>query len=138
MRGPTIASMASVLTVIGVLMACTPRADGQAKDDPPSQVQSVSAGKINLHRLATLEFPWGMTWLPDKRLLITEKPGRLRIWSNGELSEPIEGVPKVVYRGTPSEQGGLLDVEADPDFAKNRYIYLSYSEAAEQQPSNIA
>jgi glucose/arabinose dehydrogenase len=63
-------------------------------------------------------------------VLITEKPGRLRIYAEGKLSEPIGGVPKVEYRG----QGGLLDVALDPEFSRNGFIYLSYTEAAEQQP----
>jgi glucose/arabinose dehydrogenase len=50
------------------------------------------------------------------------------------MSEPVQGVPKVVFR-SPSDQGGLLDVEIDPDFARNALVYLSYSEAAEEQPS---
>ena len=73
-----------------------------------------------------------MSLLPDGRLLITEKPGRLRSYSDGKLSEPIGGVPPVAYRN----QGGLLDVTIDPDFARNNFIYLSYVEAAEQQPSD--
>lgn len=104
---------------------------------PPPLPQSVpsAGGDIRVERLATLEFPWGMALLPDGRLLITEKPGRLRIWANGRLSEPVQGLPQISYRGTPFEQGGLMDVEADPDFARNRLVYLSYSEAAEQQPA---
>ena len=97
---------------------------------PPDAVSS-SAGNIRIERLATLEFPWGMALLPDGRLLITEKPGRLRIWQNGRLSEPVQGVPTVVSR-SPGEQGGLLDVEADPNFATNRLVYLSYVEADPQ------
>lgn len=103
---------------------------------PPDEVSS-SAGRIKIERLTTLELPWGMALLPDGRLLITEKPGRLRIWANGRLSEPVEGVPKVVYRG-PSDQGGLLDVAIDPEFARNGFVYLSYVEAAQQQPSGAA
>ena len=87
-------------------------------------------GTVSVERLARLENPWGMTFLPDERLLITEKPGRLRVYSGGKLSPPIPGVPKVVYH----DQGGLLDVEIDPDFAQNATLYLSYAEAAEQQP----
>lgn len=102
---------------------------------PPSEVSS-TAGRIRIERLTTLELPWGMALLPDGRLLITEKPGRLRIWANGQLSEPVQGVPRVVYRGKPSDQGGLLDVEIDPDFARNSLVYLSYAEAAEQQPAD--
>jgi glucose/arabinose dehydrogenase len=72
-----------------------------------------------------------MTFLPDGRLLITEKPGRLRIFADGKLSEPIAGVPKVAYK----QQNGLLDVEIDPNFSSNSLVYLSYTEPAEQQPA---
>lgn len=89
------------------------------------------SGSVNVESLARLDNPWGMTFLPDGRLLITEKPGRLRIFADGKLSEPIGGVPKVAYKG----QGGLLDVEIDPDFAKNKLVYLAYSEMAEEQPT---
>ncbi|MFP5246335.1 MAG: PQQ-dependent sugar dehydrogenase [Thermoanaerobaculia bacterium] len=99
---------------------------------PPPDVVASSAGNLRVEKLATLEYPWGLALLPDGRVLITEKPGRLRIWANGRLSEPLTGVPNVVHR-KPGEQGGLLDVEADPDFARNGFIYLSYVEAAEQQ-----
>jgi len=72
-----------------------------------------------------LEHPWSVAFLPDGRMLVTERPGRLRIvTSDGKLSEPIKGVPRVYARG----QGGLLDVILDPGFATNRVIYLSYAE----------
>ena len=99
----------------------------------PPNVVSSSAGNIKIEKLATLEQPWGLALLPDGKVLITEKPGRLRIWTNGQLSEPLQGVPRAFYRG-PSDQGGLLDVEIDPDFARNKFVYLSYVEAAEPQP----
>ena len=99
----------------------------------PSDVKLSPTNTVRIERLATLEFPWGMALLPDGRLLVTEKPGRLRIFANGKLSEPLENVPKVAYRPKPSEQGGLLDVAVDPDFAQNQRIYLSYSEEAPQQ-----
>jgi aldose sugar dehydrogenase len=105
----------------------------QTTPPPPPDVITSSAGNLTVEKLATLEFPWGMALLPDGRLLITEKPGRLRIWADGKLSEPVAGVPQVVYRGTQFEQGGLMDVEADPNFATNGVIYLSFSEAAERQ-----
>jgi glucose/arabinose dehydrogenase len=82
--------------------------------------------------LASLDNPWAMAFLPDGRLLITEKPGRLRIFADGKLSEAIGGVPKVDYH----EQGGLLDVAVDPDFANNQTVYLSYTEAAPEQPAD--
>ncbi len=72
-----------------------------------------------------LEHPWGLQFLPDGRMLVTERPGRLRYVSpSGQLSEPLAGLPAVAARG----QGGLLDVRLDPSFATNRLIYLSYSE----------
>jgi glucose/arabinose dehydrogenase len=72
-----------------------------------------------------LEHPWGLAFLPDGRMLVTERPGRLRIVeSDGRLSPPLTGVPTVFARG----QGGLLDVALAPDFARSRIIYLSYAE----------
>ena len=72
-----------------------------------------------------LENPWGLAFLPDNRMLVTERPGRLRITdANGNLSEPLQGVPRVAARG----QGGLLDVAIDPNFAQNRLVYLSFAE----------
>jgi aldose sugar dehydrogenase len=103
-----------------------------AQSGPPTTVSS-AAGQIRVEKLASLEFPWGIAALPDGRLLITEKPGRLRIFANGQLSEPVTGVPTTSYRERKAEQGGLLDVIADPNFAQNHRIYLSFSEPAEQQ-----
>ncbi len=72
-----------------------------------------------------LEKPWAVEPLPNGNLLVTEKPGRLRIVSaTGEMSQPITGVPKVDARG----QGGLLDVALSPDFQTDRTIYWSFSE----------
>ncbi len=73
-----------------------------------------------------LERPWGITSLPDGRLLITEKGGTMRIaTTDGTLSDAITGLPKVNDAG----QGGLLGVTIDPDFANNRMIYWTFSEA---------
>jgi glucose/arabinose dehydrogenase len=72
-----------------------------------------------------LEFPWGLAFLPDGRLLVTERPGRLRIVAaDGRLDpQPVQGVPAVAAVG----QGGLLDVALHPEFARNRLVYLSYA-----------
>ena len=68
--------------------------------------------------------PWSIAPLPDGDILVTERPGRLRIIRDGALlAEPVAGVPAVLAEG----QGGLLDVAAHPDFATNRLIYLTYS-----------
>ena len=68
--------------------------------------------------------PWGMAFLPGGDMLVTERPGRLRIVRRGQLvATPVEGVPTVRAGG----QGGLLDVAVHPRFAENRLVYLSYS-----------
>ncbi|WP_410499738.1 PQQ-dependent sugar dehydrogenase [Chitinibacter sp. S2-10] len=72
-----------------------------------------------------LAHPWSLAFLPDGRMLVTERAGRLRVVSaGGELDpRPVAGVPEVVAAG----QGGLLDVALHPDFARNRWVYLSYA-----------
>ena len=71
-----------------------------------------------------LEHPWSMAFLPSGEMLVTERPGRLRVVRDGILSpEPVTGVPAVLAQG----QGGLLDVMPHPDFASNRLLYLSFS-----------
>ncbi|MBP6058634.1 MAG: PQQ-dependent sugar dehydrogenase [Nitrosomonas sp.] len=72
-----------------------------------------------------LRFPWGMAFMPDGNLLVTERIGQLRVITpDGRVSEPIKGVPAVFAQ----QQGGLLDVALDPAFSRNRLIYLSYAE----------
>lgn len=84
---------------------------------------------------AGLEHPWGMAFLPDGGILITERPGRLRIVREGMLDpQPIAGVPEVYARG----QGGLLDVAIHPDFANNRFVYLSYSKPGPDRSATTA
>jgi glucose/arabinose dehydrogenase len=82
--------------------------------------------RVQLTTVASgLEHPWSLAFLPDGRMLVTERPGRLRyVTMKGEVSEPIAGVPTVFAQG----QGGLLDVALDPDFDANSTIYLSYAE----------
>jgi glucose/arabinose dehydrogenase len=92
------------------------------------EVESVlvpEVGAISVKEVATgLESPWGMDFLPDGRLLITEKPGRLRLQDgDNRLSEPLDGVPEVWAQG----QGGLLDVAVAPDFETSGLVYLSYA-----------
>ena len=93
-----------------------------------AQAQRVvtQAGPVAVDTVASgLVHPWGMAFLPDGRLLVTERPGRLRIMRrDGALSAPLAGAPEVVAQG----QGGMLDVALDPDFRNNRLVYLSFSE----------
>lgn len=97
-----------------------------ARAEPPSLVQT-ETGSFRVVQLASgLEHPWGLALLPDGRMLVTERPGRVRIVAaDGELGPPLGATPPVFVGG----QGGMLDVALDPNFAENRLIYLSYSHA---------
>jgi glucose/arabinose dehydrogenase len=79
---------------------------GLAQATPPATTVTSGTGSLRVETLATLEFPWGMAALPDGRLLITEKPGRLRIFDNGKLSAPIEGVPKPAIANASRNRAG--------------------------------
>jgi len=97
----------------------------QAQTAPQVAFSNSDVGTLRVTTLLNnLQNPWGMALLPDGRLLITERPGRLRIYAKGVLSAPVAGVPTVWAQG----QGGLLDVVADPDFVSNGRIYFSYAE----------
>jgi len=75
-----------------------------------------------------LEHPWSIAWLPDGDMLITERPGRLRLVQDGVLlDEPVSGLPEIFVSG----QGGLLDISLHPDFEENRWVYLTYSSGDE-------
>jgi glucose/arabinose dehydrogenase len=92
----------------------------------PAQEFPAQRGPIRVVTVARgLEHPWSLAFLPDGRMLVTERPGRVRIVTrDGEVSPPLTGVPEVRATG----QGGLLDVVLAPDFATSRVVYLSYSE----------
>lgn len=117
--------MRAVRQTLGALAIMSALA-GQADAAPGEVLATIGdVAKVSVHAEG-LEHPWSLAFLPDGRALVTERPGRMRyVAPNGELSEPIAGVPQVDARG----QGGLLDVALDPDFAQNGLIYLSYAEA---------
>ena len=71
----------------------------------------------------SLDHPWSLAFLPDGRLLVTERSGQLRIIDAGKVSEPLSGVPEVFSKS----QGGLFDVVLHPEYASNGWIYLSYA-----------
>ena len=73
--------------------------------------------------VSDVSVPWGMDWLPNGDMLLTERSGTLHIFSDGQLSEPVAGVPEVWANG----QGGLLDVALHPDYEENGWIYITYS-----------
>lgn len=91
------------------------------------------------YRLETIitevDVPWGMDWLPDGAMLITDRGGELWLYSDGQLAEnPILGVPEVWSRG----QGGLMDIQVHPNYEENGWIYLTYSSPAGGEGANTA
>ncbi len=82
---------------------------------------------FNTEAIAEFDEPWAMAFLPDGRLLVTEKRGHLFIVTQDGRKSPVTGVPEVAYGG----QGGLGDVALHPEFATNRTVYLSYVEAGD-------
>jgi glucose/arabinose dehydrogenase len=113
---------ARTLAATTVALAATPVLavdEAFETEGPAIRVQTVADG---------LSHPWGLAFLPDSGMLVTERAGRLRhVTAEGKVSEPLTGVPEVDARG----QGGLLDVALDPDFGQNRLVYLSYAEASD-------
>ena len=108
--------VAAVATATGVACGEAPKSPTPASIEAPIRVTTVARG---------LEHPWGLEFLPDGRMLVTERPGRLRIVdAAGTISPPLAGVPAVFAVG----QGGLLDVAISPDFATDRLVYLSFAE----------
>lgn len=94
------------------------------------------AGDIQIETLAEgLDHPWGMAFLPDNRLLLTERAGAVRILdTNNNLSEPLGGTPEVFNEG----QGGMFDVALHPDFKENNMIYLTFAESREGNTATTA
>ncbi len=118
---PLIATLSSLIVIITLTSCSSP------------SVSSQSATTVSNIRKVTvvegLEHPWGMAWLPDGTILITERPGRLRIVREGILDPtPISGLPEVLT----FKQGGLLDIAIHPRFSENRYVYLTHSEGTSE------
>jgi glucose/arabinose dehydrogenase len=98
----------------------------EQKSNVAYELVTVAEGLVN---------PWAIAFLPEGKMLVTEKPGRLRVVTpDGKLSEPVAGLPPQDARG----QGGLLDVVLDPSFATNRLIYWSYAEPQADRSNNTA
>jgi glucose/arabinose dehydrogenase len=101
---------------VGIVQAAAPSSPQPQSEPGPFQVSTVAEG---------FEHPWALALLPDGRMLITERAGRLRlIDKNGKASAPLRGLPKIEAGG----QGGLLDLTLSPEFASDRLVYFSFSE----------
>ncbi|EAW47231.1 PQQ-dependent sugar dehydrogenase [Nodularia spumigena CS-584] len=95
-------------------------------------VGSLGKVKVKAEEVVTgLEVPWGIAFLPNDKMLVTERPGRVRLVENGKLKPPVATV-----NVTASGEGGLLGIAAHPDFATNRYFYLYYTTDKNRSPVN--
>jgi len=113
--------------------ACVLAAFAATTGGAPAQEMESSAGRLEAQVVADgLDHPWALEFLPDGRMLVTERSGSMRIIADGEAGAPIAGVPEVAAQG----QGGLLDVALAPDFATSGRIYLSYAEPAQSAGQN--
>jgi glucose/arabinose dehydrogenase/mono/diheme cytochrome c family protein len=94
--------------------------------DPNGQVRRTTKQTVRIEVFANgLDTPWGMGFLPDGRLVVSERPGRVRIIArDGTLGEPLKNTPAAWVR----QDGGYFDIAVDPDYARTGWIYLSYSE----------
>lgn len=117
------------VAAIFLMMACNgvEQAESQTSEQNPEiTTETVVTG---------IDVPWGMTWLPDGAMLVTNRSGELRMVTDGQLvEEPIEGVPDVWARG----QGGLLDIALHPDYEQNGWIYITYSSPEGGEGANTA
>ena len=102
--------------------SAAPTADSpQASDGAIAQAPTLEPSIL----VDSLEHPWGLDWLPDGTMVVTERPGRVRLIRDGQLDPtPAAGVPSVLATG----QGGLLDVSVHPQFADNQWVYFTYAE----------
>lgn len=127
--------------VLGLIMvsACgendTTGVTGAVPSDAPRDIHSSEYHEFALEELAGgMNHPWSLAFLPDGDLLITERAGSLRRFSDGSLSEALSGVPDSVVEN----QGGLLEVMLHPEFENNQRIYLSYAKACDEGGATTA
>jgi glucose/arabinose dehydrogenase len=119
--GGAIATGTPVETGAKVAPNQAPAFEGQTRI---GSVKTTTAIKVSIVT-SGLSFPWGLVFLPDGRMLVTEKQGRIRIvTANGTIGNPISGVPAVSYQG----ESGLLGLAIDPDFATSRLVFWSFVE----------
>jgi len=116
-------SLIAVLATLIIITAYQTSACNNQKGSGKSDSAVTTSYKIDtLYK--GFKNPWGMVWLPDGRMLVTEKAGEILVFRDGKYTgEKLSGVPAVVDGG----QGGLLDIKLHPDYDKNKWIYISYS-----------
>lgn len=130
---------------IALLAGCAPDAAPDRTTEAPEIVRTALHDFRVVEVVDGLVHPFSMAFTPEGDMLVTERPGRLRIVRDGELlPEPVEGIPDVMYLGSGAksmngrEQAGMRDVVLHPDFEANRLVYLSYTKPGPDSLGNIA
>lgn len=116
-------SLTSLLFVAMLYISCTQSTTDEPAGDPPADnrftVQTIYESFKN---------PWGMAWLPDGRMLVTERAGEILVFKDDKYTgEKLTGVPAVYAQG----QGGLMDIQLHPNYSTNKWIYIAYSKAVD-------
>jgi aldose sugar dehydrogenase len=124
----------SVAHFIGIIQSFGKMQAQQAVANFDHKVFDTELEKFSIEVLANeLEVPWSFAFMPDGRIVFTERPGHLRVLDQGKVSDPIAGTPKVWAR----QDGGLLSLALHPDFAHNGWIYLAYAEGGTEPASSM-
>lgn len=122
----------SLMLSAALLAACASQPDAVAQENGATPASGLP---FTVTPVADFDAPWAMTFLPDGRMLVTEKQGTLLLVSaDGTTKTPVSGIPSVSSAG----QGGLMDVVLHPQFAQNRMVYFSFSEANAQGLKGVA
>lgn len=111
----TKALFSAVLLTLGAYGITLPAADSAHAQELPAFTTQLISDDVQM--------PWGMVWLPDGEMLVTERTGTIVRIRNGEAGEPLTGLPEIHVNG----QGGLLDIALHPDYETTGWIYISYS-----------
>ena len=115
-------------TLAAALLSVAASPAAQTPPPGPLTLSPPADAPFTVDVIADFESPWAMTFLPDGRMLVTEKAGTMHLVSaDGKQRKTVSGIPAVAAEG----QGGLMDVVLHPKFAQNKWVYFSYSEAGE-------
>jgi len=112
-----------ILSILTSALSCASPPPGRGAGEVENSPQSQTSFKVETV-VGNLEVPWSIVWAPDGRMIFTERPGRVRVFQNGKLqSQPLFTVSDVESRS----EAGLMSVALHPQFASNRWVYLSYA-----------
>lgn len=128
MKSQLLVRLVAIMIISPLWFSCTEARDSNGNELSDSTSVQTS-GKPPVETLySDFKNPWGMAWLPDGRLLVTERAGEILVFKDDKYTgEKLTGVPAVFAKG----QGGLLDITLHPDYANNKWIYIAYSKAVE-------